>query len=183
KRLSSCHEEIERISELIYDLENLTRVESDNLKLDKTATDLSELAKKTLSNFEADISEKSLVISIEGNCPAIQADRSRIQQVLSNLLSNAVKFTPANGTIRIALSDTADAVLMAVEDNGIGIPRDELPLIFERFYRVDKSRGRLSGGSGIGLAVVKSIISAHGGKVEVESSLGKGSRFHITLPK
>jgi signal transduction histidine kinase len=98
-------------------------------------------------------------------------------------MSNAVKYTKTNGTIRVVLSDEVDAVLLSVEDNGIGIASDEAPFIFERFYRADKSRNRMSGGSGIGLAVVKSIVTAHGGKIEAESCADKGSRFQVTLPK
>jgi signal transduction histidine kinase len=183
ERLSSCREDVERISELVRDMENLANVESDNLKLNKTSVDLSELAENTLRNFEGEISRKTLTVSVEGSCPAIPADRSRIQQVLTNLLSNAVKYTKTNGTIRVVLSDEVDAVLLSVEDNGIGIAGDDVPFIFERFYRADKSRNRVSGGAGIGLAIVKSIVTAHGGKIEVESRVDKGSRFQVTLPK
>ncbi|MDR1622017.1 MAG: cell wall metabolism sensor histidine kinase WalK, partial [Synergistaceae bacterium] len=183
ERLTSCHEEIERISRLVRDLESLARVDSDNLKLDKTQVDLLELVKKTLCHFEADIAARKLDVMVEGSCPNVWGDRNRIQQVLTNLLTNAVKYTPTNGELRVVLSDRDSSVLLAVEDNGIGIAENELPFIFERFYRSDKSRSRLSGGSGIGLAIVKSIVTAHGGKVGVESHLGKGSRFQVTLPK
>jgi heavy metal sensor kinase len=183
ERLSSCHEEIERIGQLIRDLENLARVESGNFRLDKTQIDLVELAKKTLSSFEADIAAKNLNVSVDGACPDIPADRNRMRQVLVNLLSNAVKYTPPGGAIHVSLSETEGSVLLAVEDNGVGIPQEELPFIFERFYRADKSRNRLSGGSGIGLAVVKAIVTAHDGKVEVKSHFENGSRFLVTLPK
>jgi heavy metal sensor kinase len=183
QRLWSCLEEMNRIGGLVSDLENLARVESSNLKLDKTRIDLSELARKTFSSFEADITAKKLRVSTEGHCPEILADRNRMQQVLTNLFSNAVKYTRENGTIRVLFSETKDSALFAVEDDGIGIPRDELPLVFERFYRVDKSRSRFSGGAGIGLAIVKSIVAAHGGAVEAESRLTEGSRFSVTLPK
>jgi heavy metal sensor kinase len=183
ERLSSCHEEIARIGKLVRDLENLAKVESDNLKLDKTPVDLLELAEKTLRNFDAEVAAKGLRLMIEGSCPDIPADRGRIQQVLINLFSNAVKYTPSGGAIRVVLSEMDDSVLLVVEDDGIGIPQEELPFIFERFYRADKSRNRTSGGSGIGLAVVRSIVTAHGGKVSAESRLGDGSRFHVELPK
>ena len=182
ERLSICHEELGRLGKLIHDLDNLARVESDNLKLDKTQVNLSELVEKTLSNFEADIAAKKLVVSVNGICSDIRVDRNRIQQVLTNLFSNATKYTQLNGTMRVIFSESEDSTHLIVEDDGIGIPQDELPLIFERFYRADKSRNRLSGGSGIGLAVVKSIVAAHGGKIEVESRLGKGSRFEVILP-
>jgi heavy metal sensor kinase len=183
QRLASCHEEIRRIGKLVRDLENLARVESENFKLDKTQVDLLELAEKTLGYFEADIAARKLNVSVEGSRPKVWIDRNRFQQVLTNLFSNAVKYTPPHGALRVALSDAGGSVLLVVEDNGIGISENELPFIFERFYRADKSRTRSSGGSGIGLAVVKSIVTAHGGKVEVESRLNEGSRFRVTLPK
>ena len=183
ERLSGIYEEIRRIGKLVSDLENLARVESDNLKLDKTPVDLSELAEKTLRGFEAEISKKNLAVSVEGSCRNIPADRNRLQQVLINLLSNAVKYSRTNGTIRVVMSETGDSAILTVEDDGAGITHDDLPFIFERFYRGDKSRSRLSGGSGIGLAMVKSIVAAHGGEVDAESCLGKGSRFRVILPK
>jgi signal transduction histidine kinase len=103
--------------------------------------------------------------------------------VLVNLISNAVKYTPDGGEIRITLSDTDDSVVFNIRDSGIGIPEAEIPYIFERFYRADKSRNRNTGGSGIGLAIVKSVVSAHGGTVDVESRLNEGSNFIIKLPK
>jgi signal transduction histidine kinase len=154
ERLSGIYEEIGRINKLVSDLENLAKVESGDLKLDKTPVDLSELAEKTLRNFEAEIAKKNLVVSVEGNCQNIPADRNRMQQVLINLLSNAVKYTRTNGTIRVAMSETGDSAILTVEDDGVGIMRDDLPFIFERFYRGDKSRGPLSRGSGIGRAMV-----------------------------
>ncbi|MDR2528443.1 MAG: HAMP domain-containing protein [Synergistaceae bacterium] len=185
QRLSSCLEEINRLGKLVSDLENLAKVESGNLKLDKTRVDLLELAKKTLSSFEADIAAKNLSVSAEGCCPEVLVDRDRIRQVLTNLISNAVKHAEGNGAIRVILSETENGALLAVEDDGVGIPRDELPFVFDRFYRVDKSRRRFlgeTGGSGIGLAVVKSIVTAHGGVVRAESRLNEGSRFSVSLP-
>jgi heavy metal sensor kinase len=182
-RLSSCREEIERIGRLVSDLESLARVESGNLKLDRDCVDLRELAEKTLHSFEAQILEKKLSVSAAGDCRDIWADRNRMRQVLTNLLSNAVKYTPPGGTIHIVLSETDDAVQLAVEDDGIGISEEDLPFVFERFYRADKSRSRASGGSGIGLAIVRSIVTAHGGKVKAENRPEGGSRFQATLPK
>ncbi|MDR1377647.1 MAG: HAMP domain-containing protein [Synergistaceae bacterium] len=182
ERLSSCHEEIQRISKLVRDIESLARVESDNLKLDKAPVNLRELAEKTLRSFETEIADKKLRLSVEGSSPEIWADRDRIRQVLVNLLSNAVKYTPPNGNIRVILSEMDAAALLVVEDDGTGIPEEELPMIFERFYRADKSRNRMSGGSGIGLAIVRSIVTAHGGKVEAGNRFEGGSRFQVRLP-
>lgn len=183
ERLQSCHDEILRIGKMVQDMESLEKVESENLKLDKTRINLREVAEKAVSNFEADINNKNLKLLIEGNCKDISADKDRINQVLINLISNAVKYTPDGGKIHISISEAGHSVKLRIKDNGIGIPEDELPFIFERFYRADKSRNRMTGGSGIGLAIVKSIVTAHGGSVEGESRSNEGSCFTIMLPK
>jgi signal transduction histidine kinase len=183
ERLKSCYEEIGRISGLVADMESLARMESDILKLKKISFDLLELAHAVSSHFEIESTKKNISLKIQGEPSQIDADRDRINQVIVNLLSNAVKYTPENGHICITVKDTPENSILTVEDNGIGIPKDELPLIFERFYRTDKSRNRKTGGAGIGLTIAKSIVTAHGGKIEVESELDHGSRFIITLPK
>lgn len=181
-RLSSCYDEMNRLSSLVSDLENLAKVESDNLKLIKTEINLRELAERAMSSFEMELKEKNLHAVVEGSCAPAQADRDRISQVMINLISNSVKYTPDGGEIRITLSDADDSVVVHIHDNGIGIPEEELPFIFERFYRADKSRNRNTGGSGIGLAIVKSIVTAHGGTVRVESRPDWGTDFMVTLP-
>src|SRR5262249_42425872 len=119
--------------------------------------------------------EADRAVTIEGDC-------ARIKQVLVNLLDNAIKYTPEGGAVSArARAEDHQAVLL-VEDNGLGIPGEALPYVFERFYRVDKARSRRMGGTGLGLAIVKSIVTAHGGQVTVESDEGKGSRFRVTLP-
>ncbi len=183
ERLESCYDEMSRLSSLVSDLESLAKVESDNLKLNKTETRLRELTEKTLGSYEKELKDKKLNVEVEGNCSSIPADRDRISQVLINLISNAVKYTPHGGEIRITLSDTENSIVFNIQDSGIGIPEEEIPYIFERFYRADKSRNRNTGGSGIGLAIVKSIVSAHGGTIEVDSKLNEGSNFMLTLPK
>jgi signal transduction histidine kinase len=183
ERLKSCYEEIIRITKIIHDLENIAKIERDNLELKKTYIDLYEIANKVLNSFEIDIKNKNLKVSITGSASNILADRDRISQVIFNLLSNAIKYTPDYGEININFSESEESIIFTVKDSGIGISKDELPFIFERFYRADKSRNRNTGGTGIGLAVVKSIISAHGGKVDVQSKLNEGSCFYVTLPK
>jgi heavy metal sensor kinase len=182
ERLSSCHEEVQRIGKLVRDLESLAKADSDNLKLEKTSVDLRELVEKSLRSFEAEIENKNLHASVAGNCPKVLADGDRIGQVLTNLLSNAVKYTPAGGTVRVLLSEGDNSSFLVVEDDGVGIPQEEQPFIFERFYRADKSRNRTTGGSGIGLAIVRSIVAKHGGKVGVSSRPGQGARFQVELP-
>ncbi len=183
ERLTGCYEEIERLTGLIADLERLTAIESDALKLHKAPVNLLDMAQTVASHFEMEIKKKGLTVSIAGDPVHVFADRDRISQVVTNLLSNAVKYTRENGNIRIAVKDAGANGVMEVEDDGIGIPRRELALIFERFYRTDKSRNRETGGAGIGLAIVKSIVTAHGGTVEAQSRLERGSRFTVSLPK
>ncbi|MBI4856327.1 MAG: HAMP domain-containing histidine kinase [Acetobacterium woodii] len=183
QRLQSCYDEILRIGKIIQDLENLARVESENLKLDKKQLNLTEVAEKVLGNLEAEISRKKLMVSIEGTRSDFIGDPDRISQVLMNLISNAIKYTPDGGQIQILITESDQVVEIRVKDNGLGIPEDEQPYIFERFYRADKSRNRLTGGTGIGLAIVKSIVTAHGGTVAVESRPNEGSCFTVILPK
>lgn len=183
ERLQNCYDELERISRLVSDLERLRQVENENLKLQKTEVDLFELAQATVKNFETKFAKKKVHCTVEGIHAVVFADHNRIQQVITNLVSNAIKYSNENGVVRIAIQDMTDEGIIVVEDNGIGIAKKDLKLIFERFYRTDKSRNRKTGGAGIGLTIVKAIIQAHGGKIVVESEEGHGSKFIITLPK
>jgi signal transduction histidine kinase len=183
ERLESCNDEILRIGGLVSDLENLANNESDNLKLNKKNISLSEITNKAIRSFEAKIKNKNLHVEVSGNCSDILADGDKINQVVMNLMSNAIKYTEEGGKIDIELSEANDNVIFNIKDNGIGIADEELPFIFERFYRTDKSRNRETGGSGIGLAIVKSIVEAHGGTVVAESKLDEGTSFEVTLPK
>lgn len=183
ERLQSCYDEMARISKLVVDLESLAKIEIENLNLDKRQMSLLDLALKVRASFETQLKDKCLELIISGNAPQVSADENRMNQVLVNLISNAIKYTSEGGKINIQLSETEDAVVFSIRDNGIGIPEKEIPYIFERFYRADKSRNRLTGGTGIGLAIVKSIVTAHGGTVHVDSQLNEGSCFTIALPK
>jgi len=183
ERLESCYDELNRLGILVNDLENLAKVESENLKLNKTNINLPELMAKALTCFEKEYKDKNLMIEMEGSCSNISGDKDRIGQVVANLLSNAIKYTPEEGRIRITFNETTDSVNFRIEDNGIGIPEEEIPYIFERFYRADKSRNRATGGSGIGLSIVQSIVAAHGGSVKVMSKINEGSTFIVSLPK
>lgn len=183
ERLQSCYDETVRIGKLVSDLENLAKIENNNLNLAKTEVNLTELINKTIKSFESELKIKNLMINVDGPDLSIYADQDRMSQVLVNLLSNAVKYSKEGGRIQFELFHTEDSIGFHIKDDGIGIPEKELPFIFERFYRADKSRNRLTGGSGIGLTIVKSIVEAHGGRIYVESQPGNGSRFTVLLPK
>jgi signal transduction histidine kinase len=183
ERLKSCHEEIERINRLVGDLAKVAKYESENLILNKTDFDISQLIRRIVSNFETDFINKGVTINYNGGEEVVFADQDKLSQVIINLVSNALKFTPEGGTVEISVRDTEKIKEIHVKDTGLGIPSEDLPYIFERFYRADKSRNRATGGSGIGLAIVKAIIEAHKGTVDVHSELGKGTEFIVYLPK
>jgi len=182
-RLESCHEETVRISRLVSDLENLARFEADNLILKKETFDLAALIGKIEKSFESYIAGKNIHVTEELSAFCMTADEDKIEQVLVNLISNALKYTPEGGSVLIRTEDTPLETIITVRDSGIGISDEDLPYIFERFYRADKSRSRATGGSGIGLAIVKFLVEAHGGSVKVDSKPGAGSRFTVVIPK
>lgn len=182
ERLLSCYEEVNRITSLVEDLEKIASVENGCYKLQKTMFDMFDLIKKVSANFEYKIKEKRIEFQIIGEKLIIEADQDRIYQVITNILSNAIKYTREEDRITIKLYRKENYAVCEVIDTGIGISEEEVAHIFERFYRADKSRNRKTGGVGIGLSIVKSIVKAHNGKIEVNSKLGSGSSFKILLP-
>lgn len=183
ERLKSCHEEIVRIGRMVGGLEKLSRYESENLVLEKVSFDVTDLVKALINNFESNFLAKGIKINFSGSTQIILADRDKISQVVVNLLSNALKYTLEGGEVKVSVKGTEDTTKIIVSDNGTGIPEEDIPNIFERFYRADKSRNRLTGGAGIGLTISKAIIVAHGGTIAVNSSRETGSEFVVTLPK
>lgn len=183
ERLKSCHDEVKRLGTLVEDLGQLAKIEGENLVLNKSRIDLLEIVRTVSDTMKGEISKKNLSLSIEGSPVFAEADKNRFSQVIANLLSNAIKYTLEGGAIGILVYETKGWGIVKVKDTGIGIPENELPLIFERFYRTDKSRNRKSGGAGIGLAIVRSIVAAHNGTVTVESVKEQGSCFTVSIPK
>jgi signal transduction histidine kinase len=183
ERLKSCHDEVKRLGTLVEDLGQLAKIEGENLVLNKSRIDLLEIVGTVSDTMKGEISKKNLSLSIEGSQVFAEADKNRFSQVIANLLSNAIKYTPEGGAIGILVYETKGCGIVKVKDTGIGIPENELPLIFERFYRTDKSRNRKSGGAGIGLAIVRSIVAAHNGTVTAESIKEQGSCFTVSIPK
>jgi two-component system, OmpR family, phosphate regulon sensor histidine kinase PhoR len=175
-----------RLSDLTMDLLTLATLESESFQLKPDRIDLPALVHEVLESFRpvALIKRHELEAVIEAGLPPVKADRDRIRQVMINLLDNAAKFTHEEGKIslEVRLNTERTGVELHVKDRGIGIPASDLPRIFERFYRVDKARSREQGGTGLGLAIVKHIVEAHRGLVSVESTMGQGSDFCVTLP-
>jgi two-component system sensor histidine kinase BaeS len=182
-RLKNCHEETVRLTKIISDLESLARYEGEQTILVPERFDLAELARKTVKSFENEFSSKNIMLTTSLPVQSVFADKDKIMQVLVNIISNALKYTPEGGKIELSVTGDNKQVLVIVKDSGIGISKEDLPYIFERFYRADKSRSRGTGGSGIGLAIVKSLVEAHGGTVSVKSTPGEGSEFTVSLPR
>jgi signal transduction histidine kinase len=127
--------------------------------------------------------DKNIGLRCEAEQPVrVEGDRARLKQVIVNLVDNAIKYTPAGGLVGVKVCATNGRAVLEVNDNGVGIPPEAAPHIFERFYRVDKARSRQMGGAGLGLSIIKAIVTAHGGQVKVESAEGRGSRFLVELP-
>ena len=159
--------------------------EAGELKLKLEAQDISELVRQAASAAQAQAAAKGVAVSVDlpDKLPQVKIDYHRISQVLRNLLENAVAHTARGGTITVAARQQDECLEVSVADTGEGIPAEDLPNIFERFYRVDKSRARATGGSGLGLTIARRLVEAHGGRIEARSELGKGSRFSFTLPR
>ncbi|MDB5099127.1 MAG: yycG [Cyanobacteria bacterium RYN_339] len=185
KFLNNIQGEADRLTRLVNELLTVANLMGRPV-LHMSRFELQGLADEVESTLlhHAKLANVNLVIKCPEDMPAIEADRDRLQQVLINLVDNAIKFTPASGAVTLDVSPNDDGrtVLCKVIDSGIGIPPIDLPRIFERFYRVDKARSRVTGGVGLGLSIVKDIIEAHHGKIVVTSEVNKGTTFNITLP-
>jgi two-component system phosphate regulon sensor histidine kinase PhoR len=183
----------DRLNLIIEDLLELSKIESGGVSLKEEPLELRSVIDRTLSMIKpiADKNRHRLVTAVDPSLPPVAGDEGRLVQVLTNLLDNAIKYTPSGGTITVGaklappvgkVEPPARAIELSVTDTGIGIPEEDRPRVFERFYRVDKARSRELGGTGLGLAIVKHIIEGHGGQVWVEANPPHGSRFVVRLP-
>jgi len=182
--LNSIKEETALLTRLVADLRDLTLAESGQLKLQIEPTDLAELVQRRVSQIEVIAREKNVTLKkdIAGGLPQLEVDGGRIEQAIANLLDNALNHTTSGGTVTVAVSSTEEGILVSISDTGEGIPAEHLSHIFERFYKVDDARSRKAGGAGLGLAIAKQMVELHGGRIWVESEVGKGSKFSFTLP-
>ena len=204
RTIGSIHQDLLLLNRLVDDLQDLALAEAGQLRLAKDVTDLAQLIHRTLHATEPHATAKRITLreDLPETLPVVEIDPGRIGQVLQNLLRNAVTYTPDGGvvtvsTIKVQPSEVSadrtmlesthaapatSSVQVSVSDTGAGIPPEHLPHVFERFYRVDSSRARVTGGSGIGLAIARQLVEAHGGRIWAESETGKGSTFHFILP-
>ncbi len=183
--LRATQSEVENLSQLITDLFELSQLGSGVLELHMETASLQDLLSDTLESMTPQAAARGVQLTgaIEGELPPVVMDARRVQRVLFNLIQNSIRHTPQDGTICIRARDAGPDVQVEVIDTGEGIPAQELPRLFERFYRPDRSRSRSSGGAGLGLSIAKGIVEAHGGRIWVESTVGKGSTFGFALPK
>ncbi|MDN5346799.1 MAG: two-component system, OmpR family, sensor histidine kinase ResE [Clostridia bacterium] len=177
-------EETVRLRRLVDDLLDLSKAAAGQLQLIKEWFDPVELAWRVARKFQPAMEGKGLKleVKVEGEVPSLYGDPARLEQALANLLANAQQYTPGGGQVVVRVRREGKEVAFSVADTGVGIPPEELPYIWERFYRVDRSRSRRDGGSGLGLAMVKALVEAHGGRAEATSQVGKGSTFTLYLP-
>lgn len=186
ERIAALHSQAVLLKRLITDLRDLSLAQAGQLQLNRQAIDISRVVRETLEAFAPLADERTIALRLEApeRLTPVQADGDRMRQVVQNLVENAIRHTPPGGEIRVLLQDgNGEGVHLRVSDTGSGISAEDLPHIFEHFYRADRSRARSSGGTGMGLAIVKSLVEAHGGRVSVESASGAGSTFVVTLPK
>ena len=183
--IANLYGQTRHLIRLVNDLRELALAENHQLPLEKQLTDVNALIAETVQALEPLATDKAVrLIDQTEPLPQLLIDPIRVRQVLFNLLANALRHTPNDGTITVSATAQVTDILIAVKDTGEGLDADQVAVVFDRFYRADKSRRRETGGSGLGLAIVKAIVEAHGGRVEAQSEgTGKGSTFSIRLPK
>lgn len=181
--LRTIHSETERLANLVNDFLDVQRMESGTQSYKKTSVNIHAIAEETTHFYAASTQAHRITFRHEGNqLPVIEADEEKIRQLLNNLLNNAVKYSPSGGAIDVVLTTSRDQVILQVRDEGIGIPKQSLSRLFEKFYRVDNSDSRKIGGTGLGLAICKEIVTGHGGEIHVESVVREGSLFTVKFP-
>ena len=181
--MTDINNEIDRLSAIVSDLLTLVQMDSQNVKLTRENLSIAQLIQENAHRLQPIANRKGqkIVLQLQDSCD-IYADKSKLNQVIYNLMENAVKYTQASGVIRVTLQRQGRNAIFKVSDNGPGIPKENLPHIFDRFYRVDKARSREKGGTGLGLSIVHQLVLLHGGAISVESEEGRGATFIVELP-
>jgi two-component system phosphate regulon sensor histidine kinase PhoR len=180
--LNRMETEVDALAQMVQELLELSRIESGQVPLRLIPTPVADVVLPPVERLrpQAERTGLSITIDLPSDLPPVLADEERIQQVVTNLVHNAIKFTPSRGEVAISAAASGDEVVVSVRDTGVGISADDLPRIFERFYKADQARR--SGGTGLGLSIAKHIVQAHGGRIWADSAEGKGSIFHFSLP-
>ena len=184
--LNKAAKSIDRLINIVADLESISKLEAGELDIEPRTFDICELVKEVIESLELQAKEKNVKLFInESNDKPfyVFADKDRIRQVMVNLLLNSIKYGKRDGRTEVKFNDQGDAIMIDVADNGIGVEQYQLPRLFERFYRVDKSRSREQGGTGLGLSIVKHILEAHHQSIFVDSEIDVGSTFSFSLKK
>jgi signal transduction histidine kinase len=183
--LHTAQQDVVALSHLIDDLFEMSQMEAGGLRLELLSNSISDLISDTLERFSALATKQEVTLrgKVAADTDPVRFDAQRIGQVLYNLVGNALRHTPAGGLIELTARCQDGDLRVEVIDTGEGIHPEDLPHVFEQFYRGEKSRSRATGGAGLGLAIARGIIEAHGGKIGVESEPGKGARFHFTIPE
>ncbi len=183
--LTIVRDETNRLNRLVNDLLDLAKIESGEMVINRRNFELNELIRRSVINFEHMIVEKGIQVDadFEEEKMFVYADPDAIERVIINLIHNAIKFTGQDGKLNITTRSQKDKIYVSVSDDGIGIDKEEIELIWDRFYKSDKSRGKDRSGTGLGLAIIKSIINEHNEEISVESELGKGTKFTFTIAK
>jgi two-component system sensor histidine kinase BaeS len=183
RNLEAMHAEGRRLDALIEDVEALAEAERPGVLTQQRPVDMAAVARERVAGHAAAFAEADLELRAElADGAVVDGDPARLAQILDNLLTNALRYTDPGGTVTVAVHGDRDGVTVSVTDTGIGIAAEDLPHVFERFWRADRSRSRATGGSGVGLAVVQRLVAAHGGRIDVRSEPGQGTSFHIRLP-
>lgn len=187
KYLERAEKGVERLIYIVEDLDMISKLEMGDVNLELSRFDIVELVQNVFDLLEMTADKKNIILMFDrryNRAVTVFADQGKIQQVLSNLIMNSIKYGKENGTTEVSIEDLVDdKIIVRVRDNGEGIEKHNIPRLFERFFRVDKSGARSQGGSGLGLSIVKHIIEAHGEKMYIESQFHKGSEFSFTLEK
>jgi signal transduction histidine kinase len=182
RNLQAIHDEALRLAQLVDDLGKLAEAEQPGLTLQKQPVDLSALITERTEVYREQLAAKNIALTERIGPARAYGDPKRLAQIVDNLLSNALRYTPDGGNVAVELRLHDHEAIIEIADSGIGIPGEDLPYIFERFWRSEQSRSRHTGGAGIGLAIVRELVRAHDGRIDVESKPGEGSRFRVTLP-
>jgi len=180
--LASMHDEAVRLTRLLDDLSDLADAERPGLLLAVEPVDLAAVAATQMAVFADSFADKGIVLSSDLQATTVDGDPKRLEQIVVNLLSNAVRYTDAGGRVDLVVRRSGGDAVLGVADTGIGIRAEDLPHVFTRFWRGEKSRSRAKGGAGIGLSIVQELVRAHGGRITVESEVGAGSVFRVVIP-